>query len=101
MMNVKKETAAVKNEKVWTPNENQKAFLEVLKDYEAPVTLMEISVDKGVRFASGVVTPLVKRGLVTSEEVNLVYDVMFKGAKVGEKRSTVKAYSLAKVEKAN
>lgn len=87
----------VKNEKVWTPNENQRTFLEVLKGYEAPVTLMEISVDKGIRFASGVVTPLVKRGLVVSSDVELVYDVVFKGVKVSEKRSAVKAYQLAEV----
>ena len=54
----------VKSEKVWKPNENQRAFLEALKGYEAPVSLMEIAVDTGVRFASGVVTPLVKRDLV-------------------------------------
>ena len=86
----------VKSEKVWKPNENQRAFLEALKSYEAPVSLMEIAVDSGVRFASGVVTPLVKRGLVVATDVEVVCDIMFKGVKVGEKKNAVKAYALAK-----
>ncbi len=86
----------VKTEKVWKPNENQRAFLEALKGYEAPVSLMEIAVDSGVRFASGVVTPLVKRGLVVATDIELVCDIMFKGVKVGEKKNAVKAYALVK-----
>lgn len=86
----------VKSEKVWKPNENQRAFLEALKGYEAPVSLMEIAVDSGVRFASGVVTPLVKRGLVVATDIELVCDIMFKGVKVGEKKNAVKAYALTK-----
>ena len=89
----------IKSEKVWKPNENQKAFLEALKGYEAPVSLMEIAVDSGVRFASGVVTPLVKRGLVVATDVEVVCDIMFKGVKVGEKKNAVKAYALAKETK--
>ena len=89
----------VKSEKVWKPNENQKAFLEALKGYEAPVSLMEIAVDSGVRFASGVVTPLVKRGLVVATDIEVVCDIMFKGVKVGEKKNAVKAYALAKETK--
>lgn len=84
------------NEKVWKPNENQRAFLEALKGYEAPVSLMEIAVDTGVRFASGVVTPLVKRDLVVATDVEVVCDIMFKGVKVGEKKNAVKAYVLTK-----
>ena len=87
------------NEKVWKPNENQRAFLEALKSYEAPVSLMEIAVDSGVRFASGVVTPLVKRGLVVATDVEVVCDIVFKGVKVGEKKNAVKAYALAKETK--
>lgn len=87
------------NEKVWKPNENQRAFLEALKGYEAPVSLMEIAVDSGVRFASGVVTPLVKRGLVVATDVEVVCDIMFKSVKVGEKKNAVKAYALAKETK--
>lgn len=89
----------VKSEKVWKPNENQRAFLEALKGYEAPVSLMEIAVDTGVRFASGIVTPLVKRGLVVATDVEVVCDIMFKGVKVGEKKNAVKAYALAKETK--
>lgn len=89
----------VKSEKVWKPNENQRAFLEALKGYEAPVSLMEIAVDSGVRFASGVVTPLVKRGLVVATDVEVVCDIVFKGVKVGEKKNAVKAYALAKETK--
>lgn len=87
------------NEKVWKPNKNQRAFLEALKGYEAPVSLMEIAVDTGVRFASGVVTPLVKKDLVVATDVEVVCDIMFKGVKVGEKKNAVKAYALAKETK--
>ena len=87
------------NERVWKPNENQRAFLEALKGYETPVSLMEIAVDTGVRFASGVVTPLVKRDLVVATDVEVVCDIMFKGVKVGEKKNAVKAYALAKETK--
>ena len=40
MMKNVKETVmnTVKTEKVWKPNENQKAFLETLKNYEKPVS---------------------------------------------------------------
>ena len=89
----------VKSEKVWKPNENQKAFLDALKDYDRPVSLMEIAVDSGVRFASGVVTPLVKRGLVVATDVEVVCDIVYKGVKVGEKKNAVKAYILAKETK--
>lgn len=89
----------VKSEKVWKPNENQKAFLDALKGYDRPVSLMEIAVDSGVRFASGVVTPLVKRELVIATDVKVVCDIMFKGVKVGEKKNAVKAYILAKETK--
>lgn len=87
------------SEKVWKPNENQKAFLEALANYDRPVSLMEIAVDSGVRFASGVVTPLVKRGLVVANDVEVVCDIVFKGVKVGEKKNAVKAYILAKETK--
>lgn len=98
MMKNVKETVmnTVKTEKVWKPNENQKAFLEALKNYEKPVSLMEIAVDSGVRFASGVVTPLVKRGLVSATDIEVVCDIIFKGVKVGEKKNAVKGYILVK-----
>ena len=89
----------VKSEKVWKPNENQKAFLEALANYDRPVSLMEIAVDSGVRFPSGVVTPLVKRGLVVATDVEVICDIVFKGVKVGEKKNPVKAYILAKETK--
>lgn len=89
----------VKSEKVWRPNENQKAFLEALANYDRPVSLMEIAVDSGVRFASGVVTPLVKRELVVATDVEVICDIVYKGVKVGEKKNPVKAYILAKETK--
>ena len=89
----------VKSEKVWKPNENQKAFLEALANYNRPVSLMEIAVDSGVRFPSGVVTPLVKRELVVATDVEVICDIVYKGVKVGEKKNAVKAYILAKETK--
>ena len=89
----------VKSEKVWKPNENQKALLEALANYDRPVSLMEIAVDSGVRFPSGVVTPLVKRELVVATDVEVICDIVYKGVKVGEKKNAVKAYILAKETK--
>ena len=96
MMKNENVKTTVKNEKVWKPNDNQKAFLTVLEGYNYPVTLMEIEVDTGVRYASGIATALVKRGLVISEDTQIVCDIVFKGVKVGEKTNSVKAYTLVK-----
>lgn len=86
-----------KSVKVWSPNENQSKFLAVLADYKEPVSLMEIEVDKGVRFASGVVNPLVKKGLVIASDLDIECDIVFKGAVVGHKVNHVKGYMLAAI----
>lgn len=85
--------------RVWEPNPNQKNFLKVLSSYSAPVSLMEITVDTGVRFVSGIVTPLVKRGIVIAQDADISCDIVFKGAKVGTKVNHVKVYSLAAAAK--
>lgn len=46
----------------WTPNENQKKFLEVLS--QEPRTLAELSQLAGVEFKTGSVNSLVKKNLV-------------------------------------
>lgn len=50
----------------WTPNENQKKFLEVLS--KEPHTLAELSELAGVEFKTGSVNTLVKKGLVAHGE---------------------------------
>lgn len=46
----------------WTPNDNQKKFLEVLTD--EPCTLAELSQLAGITFKTGTINSLVKKGLV-------------------------------------
>lgn len=50
----------------WTPNANQKKFLEVLS--KEPHTLAELSKLAGVEFKTGSVNALVNKGLVVHGE---------------------------------
>ena len=54
----------------WTPNANQKKFLEVLSN--EPHTLAELSKLAGVEFKTGSVNPLVKKGLVSHGEDKVI-----------------------------
>jgi hypothetical protein len=46
----------------WTPNENQKKFLEVVSN--EPMTLAELNNRAGMEFATGSINVLAKKGLV-------------------------------------
>lgn len=54
----------------WTPNDNQKKFLEVLS--KEPHTLKELSELAGIEFKSGSINTLVKKGLVAHGEDKVI-----------------------------
>lgn len=83
--------------KIWNPNEKQLAFLGVLKDSDHAVTLAEASEIAGIDFKPGTITPLVSKGMVSTEDVS--FDCLIVRADdtekvVGRTKKTVKAYSL-------
>lgn len=48
--------------KVWTPNEKQKAFLDILANADAPMTLAEISAKAGMDIKTGSINGLLESG---------------------------------------
>lgn len=48
--------------KVWTPNEKQKAFLDILANADAPMTLAEISAKAGMEIRTGSINGLLENG---------------------------------------
>lgn len=48
--------------KVWTPNDKQKAFLEVLGNADKPMTLAEISKACGMEIKTGSINGLLENG---------------------------------------
>lgn len=48
--------------KVWTPNEKQKAFLDILANADAPMTLAEISAKAGMEIKTGSINGLLESG---------------------------------------
>lgn len=83
-------------EKNWTPNENQKKFLEVLKEYPDGTTLKDIEIDTGMKVATGSINNAHMKELVETADGEIVYDKMYRGIKVGEQKVAVKIYKLKK-----
>ena len=54
----------------WTPNANQKKFLEVLS--KEPRTLAELGELAGVEFKTGSINTLIKKGLVAHGEDKVI-----------------------------
>lgn len=81
--------------KEWSPNATQKAFMETLKEYPDGATLIDIAIDKNVEFKSGAINVLVSKGLVSTEKVDRVADIVYRGIKIGEKKDSVNRYRLA------
>ena len=89
------------NTKVWTANENQVAFMDVLKGLGRAATLMEINAVAGREFKTGTINTLIAKGLVATEDTDVTYTETKKfvfGDKTvettTEKTVTRKAYSL-------
>jgi hypothetical protein len=81
--------------KNWQMNENQKAFINALKENGGKATLFELNHFKGYDFKSGSINTLVSKGLVvTKDEVVYDCDIVFNGTKVGSTKKTAKVYEL-------
>ena len=82
-------------QKTWEMNENQKAFLNALKENGGKATLFELNYFKGFNFKSGSINVLINKGYVKAEdEVTYDCDVVFNGVKVGSVKKTAKVYEL-------
>lgn len=81
--------------KTWEMNENQKAFVQALRDNGGKATLFELNYLKGYAFKSGSVNTLIKKGIVKADdEVTYECDVIYNGVKVGAVKKTAKVYEL-------
>lgn len=82
-------------QKTWEMNENQKAFLNALKENGGKATLFELNYFKGFNFKSGSINVLINKGFVKAEdEVTYDCDVVYNGVKVGSVKKTAKVYEL-------
>lgn len=82
-------------QKTWEMNENQKAFLNALKENGGKATLFELNYFKGFNFKSGSINVLINKGYVKAEdEVTYDCDVVYNGVKVGSVKKTAKVYEL-------
>lgn len=82
-------------QKTWEMNENQKAFLNALKENGGKATLFELNYFKGFNFKSGSINALINKGYVKAEdEVTYDCDVVYNGVKVGSVKKTAKVYEL-------
>lgn len=83
------------NKNTWQINENQKAFLEALKENGGKATLFELNHLKGKNFKSGSINALIGKGLVKAEdEITYECDKVYNGVKVGTVKVTAKVYEL-------
>lgn len=81
--------------KTWEMNENQKAFLNALKENGGKATLFELNKFKGYDFKSGAVNTLVTKGFINADEkVEYVCDVVYNGVKVGTVKKTATVYAI-------
>lgn len=85
--------------KKWEPNPNQKKVLETLTNYPNGALLVDIEIDYGIKVATGVITPLVNKGLIVAEEVDRVSNIVYRDTVIGHKTDHVKRYCLASLIK--
>lgn len=57
----------------WIPNENQTKFMEILAKAGKPITLKEIEVVYGQKFATGCINALITKGKVNADKVDIPY----------------------------
>lgn len=87
-------------EKLWSANEKQKRFMEILRKYPDGITLKEIEVAEGETFATGSINTLLSKGLVNGDgkkevQCELVAEVCGKKVAVGTTKKTWTVYKLA------
>ena len=96
MANVKELKKVEKVVKEWKPNPNQAKVLKVLEDYPNGAMLVDIEIDKGFKVATGVITPLVNKGLIVATDVDRISDIIYRETIIGHKTDHVKKYTLVK-----
>ena len=96
MANVKELKKVEKVVKEWKPNPNQAQVLKVLEDYPNGAMLVDIEIDKGFKVATGVITPLVNKGLIVATDVDRISDIVYRDTIIGHKTDHVKKYTLVK-----
>lgn len=96
MANVKELKKVEKVVKEWKPNPNQEKVLKVLEDYPNGAMLVDIEIDKGFKVATGVITPLVNKGLIVATDVDRISDIVYRETIIGHKTDHVKKYTLVK-----
>jgi hypothetical protein len=80
--------------KTWEMNDKQKAFVEVLKDYENGITLFELKL-AGKEFKAGSINTLTGKGIVEIVgEREFACDIVFNGTVVGKTTKSGKIYKL-------
>ena len=79
----------------WTPNENAKDFLNVLKNYANGATLRDIEIDTGKVFKTGLVNTLVSKGLVIATDTEVKVDLVYRDTVIGTITKNWKTYKLA------
>jgi len=79
---------------IWTMNQTQKDFVEVLKDYAEGITLFELKL-AGKEFKTGSINTLITKGIVEIVgEREFACDIVFNGVVVGHSTKTGKIYKL-------
>ena len=96
MANVKELKKVEKVVKEWKPNPNQEKVLKVLEDYPDGAMLVDIEIDKGFKVATGVITPLVNKGLIVATDIDRISDIVYRETIIGHKTDHVKKYTLVK-----
>lgn len=80
--------------KNWEMNENQRKFVEVLKNRPEGITLFELKLE-GIEFKSGSINALIGKGIVSADdEREFKCDVVYNGVVVGHITKTGKVYRL-------
>lgn len=77
----------------WTPNEKQREFLEILKNYTEGATLKDIELDTGKVFKTGTVNALVSKGVIKTTDKEVLVDLTYRGVVIGTVKKVWKVYT--------
>lgn len=82
--------------KVWSMNETQSKFVNLLKERENGATLFELKLE-GYDFKSGSINTLLSKGIVeANDERTYKCDVVYNGKVVGSLTKSGKVYKLVR-----
>jgi hypothetical protein len=84
--------------KVWTPNDTQKEFIEILKNHPDGITMKDIELQYGKKFATGSVNILLDtengKGYVDGQDIDVKVDLVYKDTVIGTTTKHWKLYKL-------